>query len=102
MEIKKNSKNVVKDFVIRLANEVISSSSGITEFLVLSIINKHIPIIVCNELDEILFICDKGSLLSRPSSKVVSSYNRHLCINVKFEFIGTSTSPDIISIIYYK
>ena len=92
----------IKEFIIRLSNDVITTSNGIAEFMVLSKINNEIPIIIRNDTNKIIHIFDSGNHHSNPNQAVISKYDVKKCINLKYEYVGNSSIPDVIEVIYYK
>jgi hypothetical protein len=102
MGIRKASHDQVREFINRLSNDVVTTSNGITELLVLTKINNDIPVIIRNDTDKITHIFDSGKLFEMPDPKKVLAYNMKQCINMKYEYVGNSSAPDIIEVMYYK
>jgi len=87
----KISDDPIRDFIVRLSN-------GIIELLVLSKI-YNIPVIIRNENNKIIHILDNGSYI-KPNQNAKYDYSK--CINLKYEYIGNSTVPDLIEVMYFK
>jgi len=102
MSVRKSSQDQIVEFIIRLANEVITTSNNITELMVLSKINNDIPIIIRNDIDRAIHIFDNGVHYENPDTKQVQNYDKKICINLRYEYVGNSTVPDIIEVVYYK
>lgn len=102
MSVRKSSNDPVREFINRLSNDVITTSNGITELMVLTKINNDIPVIIRNDTDKVTHIFDAGMHRENPDTTIVSKYNMYKCINLKFEYVGNSSVPDIVETIYYK
>lgn len=102
MGVRKASQDRVREFINRLSNDVVTTSNGITELSVLTKINSDIPIIIRNDTDTVIHILDAGKHYEKPDLKQVKDYKMKDCINMKYEYVGNSSVPDIIEIIYYK
>jgi len=94
----KISDDPIRDFIVRLSNDVMTTSNGIIELLVLSKI-YNIPVIIRNENNKIIHILDNGSYI-KPNQNAKYDYSK--CINLKYEYIGNSTVPDLIEVMYFK
>jgi len=104
LEIKKTSKDVIKDFVIKLAKDIEIYTNCIVELHVLSIINK-IPIIIYNDYNNIEYVFDNGLVYLRSSGESVpEKYDKLIRESVKLRFIFMTHSiiPDEIETIYFK
>ena len=102
MESRTDTRNPVLDFVNRLSNEVSTIGTGVTELLVLSKVNHLVPIVVRSDAYKVMHIFENGRHIQNPSDDVLTEYDFTKTINIKFEYIGNSTSPDIIDVIYHK
>jgi hypothetical protein len=102
MGISRSSKDPIVEFIIRLSNDVFTSSNGIAELIVLTKINNDIPIIIRNDSEIIIHILDSGIHTENPNKTIVAKYNPVKCININYEYIGNSSVPDIIETVYYK
>lgn len=102
MGIRRSSNDPVREFINRLSNDVMTTSNGITELMVLTKINNDIPVIIRNDTDKVIHIFDAGTHVENPDTTTVSTYDPFKCINLKFEYVGNSSVPDIVEVIYYK
>jgi hypothetical protein len=102
MGIRISAKDPVGEFINKLSNEVGTTTDGITEFIVLSKINNDIPIIIRNDTNKIIHFFNDGNHYANPTTSVMSKVDPIKCINIKYEYIGNSTIPDIVDVIYYK
>ena len=103
---KKNSKNIVNDFIITLSKDINIISNCIIELYVLNQLND-IPIIIYNQNDDIIYIFDKKIIFNFHADKYtkeLDSYkkNQYEYINLKFIFITNNYIPDHIHSIYFK
>jgi hypothetical protein len=99
---RKFSTDPIKDYIIRIANDIVTTSNGITELLVLTKINNDLPIIIRNDVDKIIYIFDNGKYFENPPQNIITGYDMTKCINLRYDYSGTSTVPDVIEVIYYK
>jgi hypothetical protein len=97
-----SSADPVREFINRLSNEVITTSNGITELMVLTKINNDVPVIIRNDTDKVTHIFDAGNYYENPDPKTTATYDPRKCINIKYEYVGNSSVPDIIEAVYYK
>ena len=103
MGIRKSSQDHVREFINKLSNDVATTSNGITEFMVLTKINNDIPIIIRDDSYSITNIFDNGIHYGNPDAKQIQKYtNMSQCINIKYEYIGNGSVPDVIEVMYYK
>lgn len=103
---KKNSKNIVNDFIITLSKDINIISNCIIELYVLNQLND-IPIIIYNQHDDIVYIFDKKIIFNSHTDKYTKDFdlyinNKHDYINLKFIFITNNYIPDHIHTIYFK
>jgi hypothetical protein len=96
------SQTQILDFVNRLSNEIETISTGVTELLVLSKVNHTVPIIVRTDTYKVMHIFENGRHIFEPSDEVQAKYDFTKTINIKFEYVGNSMSPDIIDVVYHK
>lgn len=108
MEIKKSSKNIISEFIVRLANDVATLTNDIVELYILNMIQK-IPIVVYNDDNEITYIFDDGIIYHYKRDKVIpkkselyTSSKKHTVINLRFSFITHVSIPDEIEVLYIK
>ncbi len=126
IDSRKNSKYIISDFVIRLGNDVYTSTNCIVELYILNKIQK-IPIVVYNDDNQIMYIFDDGIIYNINNSKSIpkksekyllmtNSNKSHdtlskkkyvtddprYVINLRFSFITNSLVPDEIEVLYYK
>jgi hypothetical protein len=94
---KKESKNVVNDFVIKLAKDIDVTTNCVIELHILSIINK-IPIVVYNDYNDLTYIFDNGLVMGSLSQK----FNNKDIINLRFSYFTNRKIPDDIETLYYK
>jgi hypothetical protein len=103
---KKNSKNIVNDFIITLSKDINIISNCIIELYVLNQLND-IPIIIYNQHDDIIYIFDKKIIFNNYTDKYNKEFdvyinNKHEYINLKFIFITNNYIPDHVHTIYFK
>jgi hypothetical protein len=99
----------IKDFIIKLGNNINVFSNYIIELFVISKILKYI-IYVYNNDDEIIYIFDNGLIFNDniddiSDKKYITYLNEntiHLSINIKFYFENNKYIPHKIESIYYK
>jgi hypothetical protein len=96
------SRNPVLEFVNKLSNDVMTINTGITELLVLSKINHTVPVVVRSDTYQVVHIFDNGKHIGSPTDVELKKYDFTQSINIKFEYIGNSTTPDFIDVIYHK
>ena len=70
--------------------------------MVITKINNDIPVIIRNDIDKIIHIFDKGKHTENPNSATISKYDPKKCVNLRYEYVGNSSVPDAIGVIYYK
>ena len=102
MRVLKASDDPIREFINRVANDVVTTSNGYTELLILTKFNDDIPVIIRNDSDKVIAIFDAGKYTENPDQTIVSKYDVYKCINIKFEYVGNSSVPDTIEVIYYK
>lgn len=102
MDVRKSSKDPIREYINRLSQEIVTLSKGIAELIILSKINNDIAIIIRNESNKITDIMDSGKHIKNPTSESIHAYDFKKCINFKYEYVANSTIPDIIEVIYYK
>jgi hypothetical protein len=108
MDVKKNVKNEIQEFILKLAKEIIILTNCIVELFVLSKINQ-IPIVVYNEDNKVIYIFDKGITYNSNIDKKIPDNSqkfikddRKNVVNLRFTFISSNKIPDEIATIYFK
>lgn len=108
METKKNTKNQIESFILKLAKDIHILSNGIVELFVLSKLNK-IPIVVYNDYNTPMYIFVKGLVYNSLVDKTIpNEYVKYTkaeaknCINLRFLFITNNKIPDDVEAIYFK
>lgn len=108
MEIKKNSKHIVNEYIIRLGSDVGTLSNCIVELYILNLIQK-IPIVVYNDDNQIIYIYDNGLIYHYKEDKSIPKKadpyigpKKYTAINLRFSFITHISIPDEIEVLYYK
>ena len=102
MGINRSSSDPIREFINRLSNDVLTISNGVTELTALSKINDDMTVVVRNDSNVIMHIFNSGTHEKDPDNSIISKYDMKKCINLKFEYVGNSTVPDAIEVIYYK
>lgn len=102
MNIPRTSTDPVRDYINRLSNDVNTTSLGVTELMVLTKVNSDIPVMIHNDADKIIHIFDSGNHYVNPDVKKIAEYKMNKCIHIRYEFVGNSSTPDIIESVYYK
>ncbi|VBB18004.1 early transcription factor VETF large subunit [Yasminevirus sp. GU-2018] len=102
MGVRKASADPVREFINRLSNDVVTTSNGITELMVVTKINNDIPVIIRNDTDKVIHIFDAGRHTENPDSATIAKYDPKKCVNLRYEYVGNSSVPDIIEVVYYK
>lgn len=108
LEIKKSSKEPVREFIHKLAKDVIVMTNCVVELFVLSKVNK-IPIVVYNDQNEPVYIFDKGIIFDGNKTKkipekamaYVKTENKN-AINIKLSYMGKNIIPEKAEIMYFK
>lgn len=108
MDIKKNTKNPINSFILKLSKDTHILSNGIVELYILSKINK-IPIVVYNDYNTPIYIFVKGLVYNSFTNKTIpNEYVKYTktdaknCINLRFMFITNNKIPDDVEVIYFK
>lgn len=108
MNPKRNSKNIVDEYIVKLGSTINSFTSCIVE---LYIINKiqDIPIIVYDDDNKIVYIFNNGIVYNHKTDKTIpknmekyTTVNKGNVINLQFSYISHVSIPDEINAIYYK
>ncbi len=109
MSIRKSSKHPIREFINRLAGDVLTLSNCNVELTIISKINPEIPVIVLDEDNKIISIFDAGTHITKPTEKDIAKYDSINAVNIRFNYVGPSVNnagirsiPDSIEIIYYK
>lgn len=102
ISFRKSLQDPIREYINRLSNDVITTSNGVIELIILSKINNDIPIIIRNDVDKIIHIFYSGHHYENPDTKTIVQYDPHKSINLKYEYVGNSSVPDVIEVIYYK
>ncbi len=96
------------DFVTKLSSDTHTLTNCVIELFVINKI-QHIPIVVYNDDNEIVYIFDNGLIynknINKPTQTMTNKYGqdkKNEKINIRFSFISGSTVPDEIEVIYYK
>jgi len=109
MEVKKNSKNIVSEYIIRMANDVNTLTNCIVELYVLNKIQKT-PIVVYNDDNQVTYIFDDGLIynlksgnknLPKKSDQYLTT-KKFSVINLRFSFITHVSIPDEIEVLFFK
>lgn len=108
LDIKKSSKNAIKDFIIKLAKDISVITNSVIELHVLSKVNRA-PIVVYNDYNTPIYIFDKGLVYDHKTDKKVPDTHVKLikgeninCINLRFSYITNPKIPEDIEAIYFK
>lgn len=108
LEIKKTSKDAVREFIVKLAKDVPVMTNCVVELFVLSKVNK-IPIIVYNDQHEPIYIFDKGVVYDINKHKKMTEKHVNFvktesknCINIKLSYMGNNMIPEKAEIMYFK
>lgn len=108
MDIRKTSKNIVSEYIVRLANDIGGYSNCVTELYILNKTQK-IPIIVYNDDNQVMYIFDDGIKYNIKHDKSIPKTHeiyvttkKSSVINLRFNFITQSSVPDEIEVLYYK
>jgi hypothetical protein len=101
MGVKLGAKDPVKEYIKRLAHDEKNITNGITEFLILTKVIDY-PVIIRNDIDDVLMIFNKGVLYDKPNRDIVKKYDLKQSITLRYQYIGSTSIPDRIEILYYK
>ena len=104
---KNKANEYLHNFIIKLAKDELQFSNCIIELYVLSKVNINIPIIICDEDDNMIYIFDNGikyNSFEEEMPKGLEKYNdkRKKNINLRFTFSTNKRIPAGIEVIYYK
>jgi hypothetical protein len=109
MDIKKSSKDSIKDFTIKLARDVPTLTNCIVELYILSKINKTPVVVYDDNLTPIYIFDDEFKYDARTTPKLpddlkhyVSVKERKQMINLRFAFVSNNKIPDLIDVLYFK
>jgi aspartate carbamoyltransferase regulatory subunit len=97
-----DNRKYINKFISKIITEPKTTTNGLIEYTVLSKINNSIPIIIRGKLNNILYIYDNGTRITNPSSSISQKYDLKKSINIRFQYNGNTSVPDIIDVIYYK
>lgn len=108
IEAKKSSKDVIGDFIIKLATDIPVMTNCVIELHVLSKINR-IPIVVYDDQNTPIYIFDKGLVydsfltnkIPENLQKYIKSENKNV-INLRFLRLTSSKIPEDAEVIYFK
>jgi hypothetical protein len=107
LDIRKSSKDSVRDFVLRLAKDVPVMTNCVIELHILSKLN-NIPIVIYNDYNNIVYIFDKGLVYDSHITKQIPEefvkYTKadKTAINLRFSFVANNKIPEEIEVIYFK
>lgn len=103
-------KDNISEFIIRVTRDVITSTNCVLELYILNKI-YHIPIIVYDDNNEIIYIIDDDVLYDafNDNKNILEKKHKYKnknfvinAVNIKFSLLGSSVVPVAIDIIYYK
>jgi hypothetical protein len=102
-------KNIVREFVIKLASDNFTFTDGVVELYVLSRIYK-IPIVVYNENNTPIYIFDNGIVYHKQNNignqsilnKYTDKTKRINCINLRLNMISNTKIADEVESLYFK
>ena len=108
LDIRKSSKNAVKDFILKLSKDAAIMSNCVIELHILSKLN-NMPIIVYNNYNNIIYIFKDGLVYdSKKHNKIPDLYTKltttenNNAINLRFSFRTNNKIPEEIETIYFK
>jgi hypothetical protein len=107
LDIRKSSKDSVRDFVLRLAKDVPVMTNCVIELHILSKLN-NIPIVIYNDYNNIVYIFDTGLVYDSHITKQIPEefvkYTKadKTAINLRFSFVANNKIPEEIEVIYFK
>lgn len=108
MDIRRNSKNIINEYIVRLASDVNTYTNCIVELYILNKIQK-IPIVVYNDDNQITYIFDDGLIFNLKNDKSLPKKSENYIIkkkfsviNLRFSFITHASIPDEIEVLYFK
>jgi hypothetical protein len=110
IESKRSSKDIIHDFIVKLADDVFTLTNCIVELYILNKV-QNIPIVVYNDDNALIYIFDNGLVYhhlrsNNISKKEIEKYTavgkRIKNINMRFSFITNGSIPDELEILYYK
>jgi len=107
-EIKKSSKDPIREFIIKLAKDVSIMTNCVIELYVLSKVNR-VPIVVYNDQNEPIYIFDKGMVYDQKKNKkipdegmkYIKTENKN-AINIKLSYMGNNSIPERAEVMYFK
>lgn len=102
----KSTQDIVMEFINKISRDVNTSSTGIVELYVLSVLFS-IPIIIYDDLNNILFAFDNGVLYDSYKNKINTNKYKQAdvarnSVNIKFALTEKYAIPTDIETIYYK
>lgn len=101
MGMQKTIHNTINMFISKLTTDM-TTTTGIVELTILSMINTRYAIMVHNEYNKIIHLFNKGTHYVEPSNTEILKYDMRNCINIKYEYVNNMTIPDNIFAVYYK
>jgi hypothetical protein len=108
----KLTKNIIKEFIMKMTRDVVNTTSGIVEYYILNKLH-NIPVIIYNDSDVILYIIDDGVKFDHKKNKIddlnKKEYAQYIdknqlqqFINIRFTIFGKSYVPTNIDVVYFK
>lgn len=109
LDIKKTTKDVINEFIIRLAKDINVMTNCVIELHILSKINRNTPLVVWDDYNNPIYIFDKGLVYDSSHDKSIpSEYVKYVksdninVINLRFSFLPHNKVPIDIEVIYFK
>jgi hypothetical protein len=102
--------NFTKDFINKISRGVNTTTNGLIEYYILNKIH-HIPTIIYDNYDNILYIIDEKLLFNHNVDKTIkdSKFDKYKktdllknYINIKYVKVSTTEVPFSVQIVYYK
>lgn len=103
MEVKRESKNIIDDFILKIGSDVNIISNYIVELFILNMI-QNIPILVYDENDEIMYVFDNGLIYHHKEDNEVPNidkYDPSSIINLRFIYIIDDITPNNVEVLYF-
>jgi len=105
--IKVTSKNIAEQLIHKLVTNSEMHTNCIIELFILNQ-SQHVPIIVYNENNDVIYIFDdeiidnKDNMNQVKIDEMLNKNNKFNAINLRFIFFTNQTIPDDIEVIYFK
>jgi hypothetical protein len=105
--IKVKSKNVAEQLIHKLVTNSQVHTNCIIELFILNQ-SQHVPIIVYNENNDVIYIFDdeiidnKDNMNQVKIDEMLNKNNKFNAINLRFIFFTNKTIPDDIEVLYFK